>query len=223
MLSNSVYSLNTYVGVKIMNLSDDPANSCVGSSGYPSSGRIQALSSILPSYPIYMEIRNSSGSVIGSGNAKDSDYTTGDILYFPTQIDLDIGADYTVFFDVDAIRIYLPLVNTAYWTTPSNNNYWTTGQLGANGAREHAAYSSSNTCGYSYVNNGDQDELIFLSSNRTNFFNSCMTDWSTYNCDGTGFIGIETSYYSRTFRIGTDYNNLHLPNIGNFNVGFTFE
>ena len=81
---SSSFALQTYVGIHIYNLTDDPAASCAGEAGYGDQGRISALSSILPDYPIYYELKNASGSMISSGNISDGDYHMSGTMYLPT-------------------------------------------------------------------------------------------------------------------------------------------
>ena len=54
----SSFALQTYVGVKIINMTDDPAASCVGAYAVGvdpfQQGRIRALSSILPNFQYTM-------------------------------------------------------------------------------------------------------------------------------------------------------------------------
>lgn len=143
----SASALQTYVGVKILNLTDDPAASCAGEAGYGSQGRIRAISSILPDYPIYFELRNvSDNSLIWSGDSTDdTDYEIGDVIQIPQLLDLTIGQDYKLFFDIDAIRIYLPLENYKYlssdpiWEATLDDNYWTAGKIGSGDTYEYEA------------------------------------------------------------------------------------
>jgi hypothetical protein len=216
-LFQSSYSLNTYVGVKILNLTDDPANSCSGEIGYGFQGRIRALSSILPNFPIYMEIKNSSGSVIASGNVADSDYTIGDVMYFPTQVDLTVGADYTIFFDVDAIRIYLPLQDAGNVKSTVDNNYWTAGYRftgSCSGGGGEASYTSS---GCNYVGGSSTGCSVFNSKEIYSVNRSYdLTDPSPHSNYQLFALGSQ-------FNINSQYYNLYQPTVGNFNIGFRFQ
>ncbi|MFW6008532.1 MAG: hypothetical protein ACOCP8_04625, partial [archaeon] len=127
-----VSSLQTYVGIKILNLTDDPSASCAGEDGYGYQGRIRGLSSILPDFPIYFELRDAvDDSLIWAGDStEDADYKIGDIIQMPQLVDLTIGKEYKLFFDINAIRIYLPLESHNDFERTINDIYWTAGEIG---------------------------------------------------------------------------------------------
>ena len=217
------YSLNTYVGVKIIDLKDDPSNSCASESGYNSQGRIQALSSILPDYPIYMEIRNLSGTPLYSGNVSDNDYVIGDTIFFPNEIDLTIGENYSVFFDVDAIRFFLnlPPTHSMYsgpiFTRNLDNNYWSIGNKFTLVGDSNGKTIESDTSGCQFERSWGWGPNVNHYKNRSMVGNTSCT---MYDCFKTLDYSSDNS---KSFRINGLYSNIYQPTIGNFNVGFTFE
>ena len=229
----SAYALETYVGVRIVSLSDDPAASCVGYSGVPGGygdqGRIRAISSMPPDFPIYFELRHhATNDLIWSGNSvADVDYEVGDVIQIPETVDLTIGQDYRLFFDVDAIRITLPLVNLGGFEKTIDDQYWTVGRVGTGSTstnREYWQYSGSNNCAYSTSGNTGGSSLVFVSNTRdpTKLNHPCMTDSIAYNCDSQGIMGIPNSG-TISFRTYGRYNNLLNSDVGNFELLFTFS
>ena len=224
----SAYALETYVGVRILNLTDDPSASCAGQAGYGEHGRIRAISSILPDFPIYFELRHAlNESIVWSGNSvEDTDYTIGEVMWMPSTVDLSIGGNYTLFFDVDAIRIYLPLVNYGSFVATPDNNYWTAGRVGVGGSAnsEYMQSSGSNNCAQGSTSSSWSSGLFFVSNDRdpAKLNHPCMTDSTTLNCHTQGIMGISNSGTSN-FRTYGRYNNLLNSNVGNFYLSFTFS
>ena len=216
----SSFALETYIGIQINNLTDDPAHSCVGEPGYPASGRIQAISSILPTYPLYFNLSYySNGSTIWSGNSIfDQDYEIGDTIYVPQAFNLSSGESYKIMMDIDAIRIFLPMTNANGFTKTGDNNYWTAGYVGTGSDYEYQTQSSN--CAFT-INQlyGNPTLLFFSSKNRAVLSSSCYSvDYITYNCLPAGFIGIAGGQ----FRIDGLYNNMYLSNVGNVDFYFTY-
>mgnify|MGYP001413992743 CR=1 FL=1 len=216
-LISTGYSLQTYVGVKIVDLKDDSLSSCAGESSYGSSGRIRALSSILPNFPIYMEVKNSSNDVIATGNVADSDYAIGDVMYFPTELNLTIGADYLIFFDIDAIRVYLDLNSWSNSRKSTDNNYYTIGDVGSScsGGGGFNYVNSDSACGFT---NGATKGCSYsshmgFSKNRADSYLS----WSS--SFGSELFGVGPN----DFNIDSKYLNLAASTNGNFNIGFKLE
>ena len=194
-------ALSTYVGVRIDNLTDDPAYSCAGEPGYGPQGRIRALASIYPTYPIYFNLSNSSGSTVWSGDdTANTDYTNGDIMYLPNSVDLTIGEVYNIFFDVDAYRIYLPLVTDGTFIASLDDNYYTIGTTITSVGR-----FQSSGCSYTGIGSwtGAGQPLVFDDRTLT---------------ESRGLYG-----GSGWFNIGSSYNGLADSDKGNFNVGFTMS
>lgn len=228
------YSLNTYVGIKILNLTDDPSASCAGEAGYGSQGRIRAISSIVGAeytneFPIYFELRNASdNSLIWDGNStEDTDYVIGETIYLPDLIQMYSGSNYNLFFDVDAIRINLPAESheqtvTIYWNATDDDNYWTAGKVGVGIRDEIIMRSSGNVC--SFFNFLYIDQLrgtFFISNNRSsNLISDCTTDSTNGNCGSEGLCGVYDTIYD--FKSDGKYSNLHQSDVGNFNLAFTF-
>lgn len=224
----SSFALQTYVGVKIINMTDDPTATCAGQSGYGNQGRIRAISSILPSYPIYYELRNSSGTIISSGNISDGDYALNETFYLPNTVDLTSSANYTLFFDVDAIRIYLPLFNYGTFIASMDNNYWTVGSIGSNSANEYGfnSLNSDSTCTSVGSSNYRQDYYgRLVSSNRTiDPLSSCVTDGVSNNCGlYLAQLSVVMNSGNIDFNINNKYDNLYASNVGNFQFAFTFS
>ena len=222
----SAYALETYVGVRILNLTDDPAASCVGQAGYDSQGRIRALSSILPDFPIYFELRYAGNdSLVWAGNdTNDIDYFINDTIMIPQLVDLTIGQDYRLFIDIDAIKIYLPLVDYQSFERTLHNEYWTAGRVGTGHHSEYYQYSGGNNCVYSTSSWTSQSSLFFISNTRdpSKLNHPCMTDSISHNCHTHGILGLFNSG-SNSFRIYGRYNNLLNSNVGNMNIIFNFS
>jgi len=241
----SVSALNTYIGVKILNLTDDPAVNCAGLStgdvdnplttnfnetAYDFRGRIRSISSILPEYPVYFELsRVNDSTMIWSGNGTDdTDYEIGDIMYIPQTVDLDIGVDYKLFFDVDAIRMYLPLVNYGVFEATQNDNYWTIGKIGTgSNSYEYTYLSNVNGCTYGSNVASLEYSVMFITNNRStnNFISACMTDNVAY-CNFPDVRAINNdrgTHSSKDFRINKKYENLYTSSVGNFQIQFTFS
>ena len=220
-VSYHAYSLNTYVGVNLVNLSDDPTSSCSGESGYGSQGRIRALSSILPNYPIYMEIRNSTdSSVLHSGNVSDGDYHQGEAFYFPTQVDLIPGETYEIFFDVDAIKVYLNTTNWVNSRRTADDLYWTVGDVGSScsgGGGQTLIRSVTNTCDFlSSGNTGCPYNTKFsFSGDRSDPYLEYSTGIAT---SPDAFLVLVTE-----FELDSKYLNLYQSSVGNFQFQFIFN
>lgn len=220
---NLAYSLPTYIGIEILNMTDDPASSCANAdANYGPQGRIRALSSILPNYPIFFNLTNSSGEVWSGNATKDTDYTIGDIIYMPYPINsLNSGEMYTLMFDIDAIRIYLPLEDVSsgeVWSANANDEYWTLGKKGSSPNYEIIMSVSNYGClpPNIYYHSDSPNDNNFYFSNRTNINSSCMDDSTSYNCDELGAIMLND--YS--FNMDKKYNNLYQPTVGNFYLNF---
>lgn len=230
-----IYSISTYVGLRIEDLRDDPTASCIGASTfYGRMGRIKALSSIPPSYPIFMNLTKVIGNTqIWAGNivknctednldGQGCDYTIGDIIMIPDSVDLELNTNYNLFMDIDAIRIYLPLRNKDGFHATPDDNYWTAGQQ-KSGSNSEYCMDSKSICEYSgyFDLNGD---MFFLSSKRNgDLTSSCATDSTTRNCDDIELMGICQTSSSNDFNIHDRYDNLYDSNHGNFLFGFTFK
>lgn len=223
-------ALETYVGVKILNLTDQEGtySSCAWDSEiYGFQGRIRALSSVLPNYPIFFNLTYTiNASAIGTWNStQDTDYTIGDVIYIPEMVNLNIGEYYNLMFDIDAIRIYLDITsNPGSFTKTYDNEYWTSGYVGTSSTLEYYVKSASTSClGNSTLGAVQQASLVFISNNRTNLMHTCMTDATTLNCDENGFTGLSNSsvdaylYYNKA---GYLYQNLYENSIGNFYLTF---
>jgi hypothetical protein len=204
---NDTSAVNVYVGVTINNLTDNPAAGCAGETGYGSQGRIRAIAAILPSYPIYFNLSKvDDGSTIWSGDGTDdTDYTIGDTMYLPESVDLTIGEDYNLFFDIDAIRVYLPLKTYGSFTKTIDDNYYITGEYNS-GTAGYWQKSADSTCApggsITYVTGS----LKVFNSRTIGTFSRITTNADIYD-----------------FKIGTQYNNLHTSSVGNFNIGFTIS
>lgn len=220
---NNSNALPTYVGVQIKNMTDDPASSCANrdtEGDYGFQGRIRALSSILPHHPIHFELTyQANGSSVWTGDStKDTDYTIGDVIFMPNSVELQTGVNYNLMFDIDAIRIYLPLPNYYVFTETINDEYWTAGKYG-NAYSEYYAYShTSNLCKYNGASSTSYTLLV--SNKRQNLVHSCMSDNAHYNCDDFGFLGVSRSP-TNDYRIDAKYDNLYQDGVGNFNLIFT--
>lgn len=225
----SSFALETYVGFEILNLEDDPTASCVGEEGYGDQGRIRAISSMPPDFPIYFQLTYASnGTVVWSGDSvEDTDYTIGDIVFLPEKVNLTIGETYKLFFDVDVIRIYLPVPTYSGFTATPDGNYWTAGTVGSfSDYAEEYFTSSSNGCSYSdVITNGltRPSSLIFISNTRNpaKIIHSCMSDTSSYNCKSQGIFGIYATDTTTDFKINGLYRGLRFSNNGNFVLYFT--
>ncbi len=218
----SVSALNVYLGLEIITLTDDPANGCINhaSASYGPQGRIRAISSILPSHPLYFNLTNqSNGAQIWAGDStKDTDYGPGEIIFLPNPIDLQSGVTYNLMMDIDAIRVYLPLISFDSFVETSNDEYWTAGKLGIAGKIEPMVRSSSCTYLGTYSAYATTDTTIFYSSVRGNLIHSCMTDNINYNCDDYQYIPTAPG---GDFNVNRKYDNLYQPTVGNFNMQFT--
>ncbi len=235
----SVYSLETYVGVTILNLSDDPTASCAGAPGYGDQGRIRAISSVLPEYPIYYELSSASnGSMIWSGNSTDDvDYVVGETMYLPEPVDLTIGETYELFFDIDAIRVYLPLADHDIFNATPDNNYWIVGNEISLNEDQFVFISSEYGCslGCGTGSCGSPDYITTLTSgdrlvpifNSRNLDESCFDDGIASNCLNAAGYQTYNYFYGWTsdwnFNTNGRYNNLHNSSNGNFNLAFTFN
>lgn len=241
------FALDTYVGIKIMNLSDDPAYSCAGlttgdvdnpltedfnETTYDSRGRIRALSSILPNLPIYFNLtKQSDGSVVWDGDiTKDCfddgtgcDYTIGDTILIPESLDLNVGDDYKLFIDVDAIRFYLPLTSYSSFIQTLDDNYWTGGKFVY--TNEYFFSSVASTCDLlsATYDSSSRDHLFIAATRNNNLSNHfCFTDTTLKNCASYGFMSIKHISGS-SFNIGGAYTNLYQPDVGNFAFIFTMN
>lgn len=223
----SSFALETYVGFEILNLEDDPTASCVGEEGYGDQGRIRAISSMPPDFPIYFQLTYASnGTVVWSGDSvEDTDYTIGDIVFLPEKVNLTIGETYKLFFDVDVIRIYLPVPTYSGFTATPDGNYWTAGTVGTNTGIEDVFASSSNGCGYNTIISAYAYQTIsfFISNVRdsSKLVHACMSDSNSRTCDDEGIMALLNSDSTSDFRINAKYNNLRYSHIGNFVLYFT--
>lgn len=226
-MNSDSYALATYVGIEIINLTDDSAHSCAGEAGYGDAGRIRALSSILPDYPIYFNLTKTDGTGVWDGNiTKDCvgdgsgcDYAVGDIIRIPDTVNLIDGEDYKLFVDIDAIRIYLPLVDHNGFTATDDDNYWTVGKKGTDGEyylRSDSGCSFSTTTGAAYPN------LFFISSSRNNDYLTCPVNSNPYDCQNSNMMAIKRDSSVDDFNIDNLYDNLHTSSVGNFEFIFTF-
>ena len=198
-LINITYGVNVYVGVKINNLSDDPAYSCAGESGYGPNGRIRALASIYPTYPIYFNLsRVSDGSTVWAGNdTADTDYMIDDTIYLPNTVDLTIGDYYNFFFDVDAYMIYLPLITDGTFVANTEDHYYTIGSTTSTSRYR----STSGACAFNSVSSWTEAGQPAIYSNRSLSVSR----------------GIRNTL---SFNIGNSYNGLSDASNGNFNIVF---
>lgn len=219
----SSFALDTYVGIKIHELRDDPTiGTCIGKGNYGPQGRMRALSSILPDYPIYYELKDNVGDLIDSGNISDGDYHLGETMYLPDKQDLTPGDDYTLFFDVDAIKIYLELVDTANFKKSADNQYWTNMDRGGsndeygfwsktNCVTDKTAYSLASFWYLFVVNN--RDELVM---------NDCIDDDIDHNC-GENITGVYENSATEGYGMNRKYRiDLEAPNVGNLQFAFQF-
>jgi hypothetical protein len=199
-----------YVGIRVDNLTDDPSNSCAGISGtgydYGSQGRVRAIAAILPTYPIYYNLSKvSDGSTIWAGDGTDdTDYGIGDIMYLPASVDLTIGEDYNIFFDIDALRIYLPLTTTGSFTATVDDNYYTIGDTtdtsGSGFVSVDYGCTYAGTYGAGTTHHAVYDDRTITDSRR---------------------VGGTVSYEPKDFKIDGKYANLYTSSVGNFNIAFT--
>ena len=129
-----------------------------------------------------------------------------------------------MFFDFDAVRLYLPLSNVGSFVATIDDNYWGVGKKGDNINWEYFAKSSSNTCTYSLSSSTSCSRLYFYANNRSiDLEHSCMTDGIAQNCDDVGLIGLD--YFTDPlldFNVNDKYNNLYQPTVGNVNLAFTY-
>ncbi|MCA9495663.1 MAG: hypothetical protein KC589_01870 [Nanoarchaeota archaeon] len=222
---NSSYALNTYVGVEIVNLTDQNGSSCSGVSGYGSQGRIRAFSSILPSYPIFYNLTNTtSGEEIWAGDStEDTDYTIGDVMFLPVSVDLVSGQNYTLFFDIDAIRVY---INAGSHSAKSaDNNYWTVGRYGGNINNENIVRSNADDCTYANLAWSDKAYAMYMVGDRNGDIadSANCRNGASSACAGNGLLSVaRTGWPTQDFNINSKYDNLYQSTKGNFQFGFTF-
>jgi len=230
---NSGFALSTYVGIKILDLRDDASYSCVGQSGYGDQGRIRGLvSNPDDGYPIYFKVyKVSDGTVIREMNSTaDTDYEKGDTIVLPQSVDLIPGEEYGVFFDIDAYKIYLPLVDHGSFRATINDTYWTIGRK-VRYENVYTQYSSGDTCSYggkttksfgndaAYHKNG-----LGITNNRSNIASNCWDDNIDYNCHTQGGMAIGNEYPSAAdFKMFASYVNLYTSTVGNFEFTFVFN
>jgi len=216
-------ALETYVGIKINNLTDDPAAGCIGKTGtngggafdYGPNGKIRAISSVLPNYPIYFEVtRDIDDTVIFAKNStEDTDYIIGETIWLPGKIDIELGKTYRLMFDIDAIRVYLPLYNLQSFVPTETDNYWTAGELV--GAYEYYFYDFfQNHCVGATTDKttSNPGSVIMVAVNRTKLGHSCISG-GMYDCDENGVIGSNMGY-------SYNYLGLHNSTVGNFKMSF---
>ncbi|MCA9495665.1 MAG: hypothetical protein KC589_01880, partial [Nanoarchaeota archaeon] len=220
------YALNTYVGIKIINLTDDSADSCMNETEYGGQGRIRAFSSILPSYPIFYNLTNTTnGEEIWAGNStEDIDYMVGDTMFLPVSVDLDYGQNYNLFFDIDAIRVY---INAGTHSAKSvDNNYWTVGVYGGNINNEDIIRSNVDGCGYSTKTYDDKSKAWYMAKYRTGDIAdsaNCRNGASTA-CAGNNLVAVSRGGWpTQDFNVNYKYDNLYQASKGNFQFGFTFS
>jgi len=220
----SYATVPTYVGVKILELKDDPSRSCSGYSGYGVNGRIRGLSSIVGAeyteeFPIHFKlIDNTDSSVVWEGDSEnDTDYKVGDIIKMPHQVDLTIGRDYKLSLDIDAIKVYLEFGSVSGFVKNSDGEYWTAGILGT--SRENCLHTNNGVSCGAYGTNAGACTGVRFSNNRSYLNNTCLWNSPDYDCASKGFLTINQGYDSL---YSADYNNLFKPNVGNINIDFTF-
>jgi len=195
------FAIPTYVGIEIINLTDDPndSNNCINKFGYGPQGKIRAISSILPDYPIYFEISdpsNSSNIVYSQNSTKDSDYVIGDTIWAPTTANLDIGKTYDMKIDIDAIKIYLDITDSSKSFVSPNNEYYTVGETST------SLSAQFNGCEFTNFINAGGASTVLVTKNK-NIINDKF---------GIGWAGVFVPYY-----------NIKDPSIGNFEFSFVYS
>jgi len=229
----STFALSTYVGVKILELKDDPASSCAGVSGYGDQGRIRGfVSNPDEGYPIYYKLyKFSDGTVIWEGNStNNTDYERGDTMLLPQVVDLTPGEEYGLFFDVDAYKIYLPLRDYYDFRATLDDIYWTSGRH-KDMEYEVSQLSTGNGCTFNrnalerYNGNNPYRQGITISNNRSKLNSACWSDDIDNNCDNEGMTYLGYSYsYTEAFKIGSSvYRDLYTSTKGNFEFTFIFN
>lgn len=225
----TTFALQTYVGVKILNLSDDPASSCAGQYTVGvdpfQQGRIRAISSILPNYPIYYELKNASGTIIYSGNISDGDYTFNDTFYLPSPVDLSSGANYSLFLDIDAIRIYLPIPTYNTFTETADDNYWTAGYRRNLATQQYSYASTATLCSYGSIRTDFSTGWynIFITNNRNQVMVGVVCGTNYCELNNYNLMGMSlTSQTPEDFRMDEKYAYLYQSNVGNIQLAFTF-
>jgi len=222
------FAIMTYVGVEIQELKDDPAHSCVGQSGYGDQGRIRGfVSNPTAGYPIYYKLyKVSDSSVLKEGNlTANTDFEKGDVMMLPEQADLTPGEEYGIFFDIDAIKIYLQLPNLGDFNATINDTYWTAGMYRAANYQDTFVHSHSN-CQYKSTmfswNNGAY--FLGIANNRDVIKHSCITDGVANNCDEENIVNLLVgTFWAEDFNIDNSYLNLHTPTVGNLEFTFVFN
>ena len=221
--ASNAYSIMTYVGVEILDLKDDPAHSCAGETGYGSQGRIRAISSIVGHHPLYFNLsKTSDGSTVWSGDGTENvDYTIGDTIYLPTAVDLTVSETYNFFFDIDAIRIYVPMTSDGgVFTRTADNNYWTAGGVYSSAFDERGMSSQSGTC----LPNSNYllypITMIYSNTRDRSLLDTCYTDGLTGNCVARGLYGVLAG--NNDFKTDYQYDYLYQPDVGNVNIAFTY-
>ncbi len=213
-------ALSTYVGVKILDMKDDPSAHCInnGYGDYGPQGRIRAISSVLPDYPIFFNLtKQSDGTQIWAGDStKDSDYTIGDMFFLPSAVDLISGEDYNLMFDIDAIKIYLPLPDYISFKASDNDEYWTMGKI--NTDNEYCFRQNHGCEFYTSIVGQFSNICILIASSRDQIDNSCSSDGTDNNCRLTTNSFPVKKY---DFNILDQYDNLYQDDVGNFNLVFT--
>ena len=240
MLQNS-FALNTYVGIKILDLKDDPEHSCANQAtndpsgvldNYGPMGRIRAISSIFDNgLPLYFNLSKSDGTVIFQGNdTKDCgldgggcEYTINDTIFLPNTVLLTDGEDYNLMMDIDAIKVYLPINSQSAFTRNSDNMYWTAGAYAYEAESGVVSYNDLCSYGTMQSNSNSYNYMYFGNKRYINLgSDSCFNDNTLFNCDNNGFIGVEHSGFEDSFNIDAIYKDLYQPDIGNINIGFTY-
>ena len=219
----SAYALETYVGIQILNLTDDPTASCAGFTGYGEQGRIRALSSIQPDFPIYFELRHMNGSVIWAGNdTEDRDYAVNDVMYLPSTVNLDLGEDYRVYMNVNALRIFLLTWSEFSSFSTDDNTYWTIGNGRSVGSLTTSMIAGSSTCSGTAVGGAGAHNLIYISNIRNStLLNNCLNNSSL--CSNPQLSDLVASGTSWSYRIDNRYQDLWRSDRGIFEFGFTFN
>ena len=166
--------------------------------------------------------------VLWFGNSTENiDYNIGSTIFLPQLIDMSSGSDYTLFMDIDAIRIYLPLITMNSFEETIDDNYWTIGKMGSGATSEDYSYSNNDLCtGASLVNMPQRCASFVTNDRASNFSHSCIDDGISNNCDENNLLGIYSkddfcSGMSSSYKIYGKYADLYTSSVGNINIAFT--
>lgn len=144
-------------------------------------------------------------------------------MFLPNSVNLSSGENYTLFFDIDAIRVY---INAGSHSEKSaDNNYWTVGVYGGNINNENIVRSTAGTCTYSDLAWGDKANAIYMVGDRSGDISdstNCRNGASSA-CAGNGILSVtRTGWATQDFNVNNKYDNLYQSSKGNFQFGFTF-